>query len=175
MATFNDLAVELQEAIWTLVLPTRGVHWIEVEGIPHEPAYLRESIRMTQWHQDHFGHIPETYDDAWERQEHPEYYDRAMAKHVKGDDSGAFFRRLFTTVPALLGCGGLADPDCAAPGGHTQLPGDLADEVAYMRRCRQLSTYTQIATMLSTCRLSRVVAQWRIRRRPVAYPRYYGH
>ena len=38
MAIFNDLAVELQEAIWELALPTsRGVHWIEVEGIPQDP------------------------------------------------------------------------------------------------------------------------------------------
>jgi hypothetical protein len=49
MAIFNDLAIELQEAIWELVLPTsRGVHWIEVEGIPQEPEYVRESIRITQ-------------------------------------------------------------------------------------------------------------------------------
>jgi hypothetical protein len=40
MPVFNDLAIELQEAIWKLVLPTsssRGVHWVEVEGVPHEP------------------------------------------------------------------------------------------------------------------------------------------
>ncbi|KAJ8111288.1 hypothetical protein OPT61_g6081 [Boeremia exigua] len=50
MAIFNDLAIELQEAIWELVLPvSRGVHWIEVEGIPHDPEFIRDSIRMTQY------------------------------------------------------------------------------------------------------------------------------
>lgn len=48
MAIFNDLAVELQEAIWKLVLPaSRGVHWIEIDGIPHKPDFIRDSIRMT--------------------------------------------------------------------------------------------------------------------------------
>lgn len=28
MANFNELAVELQEAIWELVLPHRGMHWL---------------------------------------------------------------------------------------------------------------------------------------------------
>jgi hypothetical protein len=49
MATFSDLAVELQETIWELALPTaRGVHWIEVEGIPQDPEFVRDSIRITQ-------------------------------------------------------------------------------------------------------------------------------
>lgn len=59
MAIFNDLAVELQEAIWELVLPTsRGVHWIEVEGIPHDPEFIRDIIRMIQACK--FDRIPET-------------------------------------------------------------------------------------------------------------------
>lgn len=99
MATFNDLAIELQEAIWTLVLPTRGIHWVEVEGIPHEPALVRESISMTEWH--HFEHIPETHEDAWDiRQDHPRFQERA---YPEGDYSSPFFRRLFTTVPNVFG------------------------------------------------------------------------
>jgi hypothetical protein len=35
----------------------------------------------------------------------------------------------------------------------------LADEIAETYRCRQLSTYTQITTLLSVCRLSRNVVQ----------------
>ena len=49
MAIFNDLAVELQEAIWKLVVPaSRGVHWVEIDSIPHKPDFIRDSIRMTQ-------------------------------------------------------------------------------------------------------------------------------
>lgn len=144
-----------------LVLPNRGMHWVEVEGIPHEPAYIRESISMTEWH--NFESIPETDESAWfTRQDHPGYDERAEAKYAKGDDSGAFFRRLFTTVPAVFGRVGLGDAGGATPEGQKQLASDLADEVAYTQRCRQLSTYTQIATMLSTCRLSRLVALQRI-------------
>lgn len=161
MATFNDLAVELQEAIWTLVLPARGIHWIEVEGIPHESAFIRESISMTEWFK--FEHVPETDAEAWDiRQDWPGYCERATAKSDKDDDSGAFFRRLFTTVPAVFGRGGDATPAGGLHKLKQQLTGDLADEVAYARRCRQLSTYTQMATLLSVCRLSRLVAQQRI-------------
>ncbi|KAL1871924.1 hypothetical protein Daus18300_004558 [Diaporthe australafricana] len=161
MAKFNDLAVELQEAIWDLVLPqTRGVHWIEVEGIPHEPHFIRDSIRMAQWHK--FDRMPETHDDVHHtRQLHPNFTKRAKAKT---DESGPFFRHLLTTVPAVFGQPGPDDDDGDA-GQHDskQLPYDRADEISYTRRCRQLSTYTQISTLLSTCRLSRLVAQQRIR------------
>ena len=48
MAIFSDLAIELQEAIWKLVLPaSRGVHWVEIDGIPHKLDFIRDSIRMT--------------------------------------------------------------------------------------------------------------------------------
>lgn len=152
MAIFNDLAVELQEAIWTLVLPARGIHWIEVEGIPHEPAFVRESISMTEWF--NFDHAPETH-DAWDiRQDWPGYHDRAEAKYNRHEYSGAFFRRLFTTVPAVFGRDGESDSAAAASADD--------GEVAYLRRCRQVSTYTQMATLLSVCRLSRLVAQRRI-------------
>lgn len=157
MAKFNDLAVELQEAIWELVLPhTRGVHWIEVEGIPHEPEFVRDSIRMTQWHK--FDRIPETRDAVYyAQQRHPRFSERAEAKT---DESGPFFRHLLTTVPAVFGRPGPDDDD---DDGSKQLPYDRADEIAYTRRCRQLSTYTQVSTLLSTCRLSRLVAQQHMR------------
>ncbi|KAL1603298.1 hypothetical protein SLS59_004394 [Nothophoma quercina] len=77
MAIFNDLAIELQEAIWELVLPaSRGVHWVEVEGIPHDPEFIRDSIRLTQWHK--FDRIPKTHSDVfYARQEDPEFNRRA--------------------------------------------------------------------------------------------------
>lgn len=159
MATFNDLAVELQEAIWELVLPTsRGVHWIEVEGIPHEPKFVRDSIRMTQWYK--FDRIPETKQDVWNsRQDNPEWDERAAEKK---EESGPFFQHLLTTVPAVFGLSGSGD-DVLGKEDSEQLQHDRADEIAYTRRCRQLSTYTQITTLLSTCRLSRHVTEQRIR------------
>lgn len=158
MAIFNDLAVELQEAIWELAFPTsRGVHWIEVEGIPHEPEYVRDSIRMTQWCR--FDRIPEAKTDVFDsRQINPEFNKRAR---TKDHESGPFFRHLLTTVPAIVGRSG-PDPDVLGQEDGEQLQRDQADEIAYTRRCRQLSTYTQITTLLSTCRLSRHVAQQRI-------------
>lgn len=157
MAKFTDLAAELQEAIWELVLPqARGVHWVEVEGIPHEPDFVRESIRMTNWHK--FDRIPETHDAVYyASQRHPRFSKRAGEKK---EESGPFFRKLLTTVPAVFGRAG---PDGDGSDGSMQLPFDRDDEVAYTRRCRQLSTYTQITTLLSTCRLSRLVANQRIR------------
>jgi hypothetical protein len=48
MESFNHLSVSIQCAIWELGLPaSRGVHWIEVEGIPHHPEFVRDSIRLT--------------------------------------------------------------------------------------------------------------------------------
>jgi len=153
MAIFNDLATELQEVIWELVLPTsRGVHWIEVEGIPHDAEFVRDSIRLTQWHK--FDRIPETHKDVFNiRQENPEWNQRAATKE---EESGPFFRQLLTTVPAVFGWSG-SDED------SEELQSDLANEIAYTRRCRRLSTYYQIATLLSLCRLSRFIAQRYIR------------
>lgn len=146
MAIFNDLAIELQEAIWGLVLPTsRGVHWIEVEGIPQAPDFIRDSIRMTQACK--FDRIPETDSDVYySRQFNPEFQKRCEAAH----ESSAFFRFLLTTVPAAIG-----QSESIRSG---NLESELADEIAYTNRCRRLSTYSQIATLLSLCRLSRSIA-----------------
>lgn len=158
MAIFSDLAVELQETIWRLVLPaSRGMHWIEVEGIPHEPDFVRESIRMTKWF--NFDRMPEGKDDifgTW--QVHPDFMARLNEKE---DESSFFFQRLLTTVPAVFGSSGPST---------SQLENERADEIAYTRRCRQLSTYTQIATLLSTCRLSRYIAQQHIKRQKYTWP-----
>ena len=147
MAIFNDLAIELQEAIWEMVLPAfRGVHWIEVEGIPQDAGFVRDSIRMTKWYK--FDRMPETYSDVrYNRDLNCDFSDRASEAK---QDSSPFFRYLLTTVPAVMGKSDLA--------GNKELESGLADEIAYTSRCRQLSTYYQIATLLSLCRLSRMIA-----------------
>lgn len=127
--------------------------------MPHEPDLIRDSIRMTESHK--FDRIPATHDGVLQaRRIHPHFKARRQATT---DESGPFFRHLITTVPAIFGRQG-PDEDDGAPGQHASkhLPYDLDDEIAYTRRCRKLSTYTQITTLLSTCRLSRLVAQRRI-------------
>lgn len=140
MAIFNDLAIELQEAIWEMVLPAfRGVHWIEVEGIPQDAGFVRDSIRMTKWYK--FDRMPETYSDVrYNRDLNCDFSDRASEAK---QDSSPFFRYLLTTVPAVMGKSDLA--------GNKELESGLADEIAYTSRCWQLSTYYQIATLLSLC------------------------
>lgn len=152
MAVFNDLAIELQEAIWELVLPaSRGVHWVEVEGIPHDPEFIRDSIRLTQWYK--FDRIPETHSDVfYARQENPEFNRRAAESK---QESSPFFRFLLTTVPAVFGRSGSNNNEDLQP--------DLANEIAHTYRCRRLSTYYQITTLLSVCRLSRTIAKRYIR------------
>lgn len=147
MAIFNDLAVELQEAIWKLVLPaSRGVHWVEIDGIPHKRDFIRDSIRMTQ--QCEFDRMPEK-DIYHIRHTNPEFDDRVMANPT--ELSSPFFRHLLTTVPAVFGRSGPEEDS-------EMLQNNLADEIAYASRCRQLSTYSQITALLSVCRLSRIIA-----------------
>jgi hypothetical protein len=147
MATFNDLAVELQETIWKLVLPvSRGVHWIEIDGIPHKPDFTRDSIRMTQ--QCEFDLIPEK-NVYYLRGTNPEFNNRVRAN--PDELSSPFFRHLLTTVPAVFGQSGPEEDS-------KTLRSDIFDEIAYVSRCRQLSNYTQITALLSVCRLSRTIA-----------------
>lgn len=156
MAIFGDLAIELQEAIWKLVLPTsRGVHWVEVEGIPQEADFIRDSIRMTQWCR--FDRMPASHSDVYHsRQLNPEFSRRAEATQK---DSSPFFSHLLTTLPAAI------EPSEGT--GNEQLESDqtddLADEITFTSRCRQLSTYYQVSTLLSLCRLSRSIALQYIR------------
>lgn len=153
MATFNDLAIELQEIIWHLVLPYRGMHWVEIEGLPHAAAYVRDSVRITRGY--HFGdNLPETGRELLNLEQVEEEHARRRHKTENLDNSGRFFRSLVPTVPSIWGKAGP---------GEDQDMDDFAKEVAYTRRCRQLSTYTQVTTLLSTCRLSRLVAQKYIR------------
>lgn len=138
MTTFNDLAVELQETIWKLVLPvSRGVHWIEIDGIPHKPDFTRDSIRMTQQYE--FDLIPEK-NVYYLRGTNPEFNNRVRAN--PDELSSPFFRHLLTTVPAVFGQSGPEEDS-------KTLRSDIFDEIAYVSRCRQLSTYTQITALLS--------------------------
>lgn len=156
MAGFNDLAIELQTAIWRLVLPYRGVHWVEIEGILHDASYVRDSIRFTrEAHPD--GELPEGYIQelrslpiskgqlarmmaAWEADRH-------------STRIGLFFQSLIPVVPSVWGAAGPGDED-----GDGELPEQLAEDIAHTRRCRQLSTYTQVSALLQTCWLSRHIA-----------------
>jgi hypothetical protein len=52
------------------------VHWVEVEGIPHDPEPIRDSIHMTQWYR--FDRMPETFNQiSDERNSNPEFRARA--------------------------------------------------------------------------------------------------
>lgn len=128
------------------MLPTsRGVHRIEVEGIPQDPEFIRDSIRMTQVCM--FDRMPETDEDvSYSRRFNPEFQKRYEAAH----ESSGVFRFLLTTVPAAIGQSESTK--------SRNLESELADEIAYTNRCRRLSIYSQIATLLSLCRLSRFTA-----------------
>lgn len=154
MSTFNDLAIELQMAIWELVLPDHGMHWLEIEGLVHEASHVRDSIRFThQRFPD--GNLPETTEDFYRLPMSDEQRTRMedYRRFSSGTGQGLFFKSLVAVVPSVWGEAG---PEKEHSDGD--LPEQIAEEVAYTRRCRQLSTYTQVATLLSTCSLSRSIA-----------------
>ncbi|KAJ4415011.1 hypothetical protein N0V82_007593 [Gnomoniopsis sp. IMI 355080] len=170
MANFNDLAIELQLAIWKLVLPYRGVHWVEIEGRPHEPRYIHEALRFTH-ERCPDGNLPDNYVDLgrlkmaheqWElSRDHKHYrwhYDRP---------TGLFFQYLVPVPPSVYGAAGPTEEE-----GAGDPPKWVAEELAYTRRCRELSIYTRVTTLLSTCSLSRSVACEYIQE---YYPKYYPH
>lgn len=154
MAKFNDLATELQIAIWELVLPYRGMHWVEIEGFAHEASYVRDSLRITRDYG--FGdNVPEALHDLWFLEWSEEQMERRRQKSHADDYSGSFFRKLVPVVPAVWGRPGPGiDQHHLVDGGTSE----IAKEVAYTRRCRQLSVYTLVTTLLSTCHLSRAIA-----------------
>lgn len=147
MATFNSLATELQVAIWQLVLPYRGIHWVDIEGQVHDQPYLRDSIRFTrQYFPD--GNLPDVSISSVPRREEHLARFRDTWK-----PPGMFFERLVPVVPSVWGSAGPGDD--LRDRGMTE---ELAVKVSHERRCRQLSTYTQVAALLATCRLSRTIA-----------------
>lgn len=158
MANFSDLATELQIAIWQLALPYRGMHWIEIEGLVHEASYIRDSLRITREYG--FGdNVPEStralWNCLWRRPRHAEDWERAKRKSDVDDYSGRFFSKLLAVVPAVWGSPGPSDDQQSLDDGVTS---QVAKELAHTRRCRELSTYTVVATLLSTCQLSRAIA-----------------
>lgn len=158
MANFNDLAIELQIAIWQLVLPYRGVHWVEIEGIVHDAPYVRDSIRFTR-HSYSDGRLPEvSINDFWSLPKCEEQKARFMAARAtkpngNGQCPGLFFQSFLPVVPSVWGAAGPGDQD-----GDGEVTEEVDEEMAYTRRCRQLSTYTQVTVLLETCRVSRDVA-----------------
>jgi|SRR5690242_7836377 len=160
MAVFKDLAAEIQEIIRKLVLPaSRGVHWVEVDGIPHEPEFIRDSIRLTGWYK--FDRMPEAHSDIYHvRVANPGFDIRVRANKTE-EESSPFFRHLLTNVSAVFE---QSEPD----EDFEKLQSDLADEIAYTSRCRQLSTYSQFAALVTVCRLSRSIARQYIQNNSIA-------
>lgn len=161
MAIFNDLAVELQTAIWQLVLPYRGVHWVEIEGPVHDAPYVRDSIRFVRESYPD-GKLPECSIQRFWGWSLPKCEGQRAryraAREARQDPKsapcpGLFFLNLVPVVPSVWGEAGPGDEY-----GDGETSEELAEEVAYTRRCRQLSTYTQVAALLQTCFLSRHIA-----------------
>ena len=145
MARFSDLPFELQTDIWTLVLPHRGgIHWVEFEGLPHASHIINKSLEWT----DHlFGKEPKSWDDSRAGIRNFEY--RKYSRDHLGPSS-SFFQYLYATVPSVYGKSKGLREDMLAQ--------DMLDEIAATQRCRQLSTYTQVTTLLSICQTSRLAA-----------------
>lgn len=154
MLAFTDLAIELQIAIWQYVLPHRGIHWLEFEGRAHEAPYVRDTLRFTR-HRFPDGNLPEHLQEFRRSpmsNEHRARYEAEREKTVR-QWHGPFFQYTKPVTPSVWGQEG---PDKEYSDGD--LPEEVAEEVAYTRRCRQLSSYTQVATLLTTCHLSRTIA-----------------
>lgn len=186
MARFSDLPLELQTTIWTLVLPHRGgVQWIEFEGFPQPSHIINTSLK---WTQDCFDdQEPDIDTIVGVRARNAEYrkyfvglgsgshffkYLYVVVPSVYGKSKkpgiGRVGKRssiegwptqlsnclikliqpLITFFSAIITSGSQKDV----------LTQDVLDEIAETRRCRQLSTYTQVATLLSTCQTSRLTA-----------------
>lgn len=163
MARFYNLPFELQTDIWNLVLPQQGgVHWVEFEGFPHSAHVINKSL---EWAHDLFDDKePEAHENSIARYDNNEY-----KKHCNGlDQSSLFFQYLYAIVPSVSGKSKGLREDL--------LTQDVLDEIVATQRCRQLSTYTQVATLLSTCQTSRLAALDYLRKviPNVAWPLYRG-
>ncbi|EPE35824.1 hypothetical protein GLAREA_05162 [Glarea lozoyensis ATCC 20868] len=153
MAIFDELPLELQESIWKLVIPSHGgIHWIDVEGFPRSTAAILRTLARVKHHFDDKerdsisirGPSPVVVDD-WE------YWCYVRDKVERGDPSTPFFDHLYPIVPSVWGRAGPGPKEL-------DIIQDFSDEVAAVGRCRQLSTYTQISSLLSTCKSSRWTA-----------------
>ena len=149
MASFSDLPFELQTDIWTLVLPYQGgVHWVEFEGVPHPTHLVKKSL---EWTHSLFGDKePGDSENQIAQYDHPEYNDYCLKIGDSQGQSSMFFHYLYTSVPSVYG-------KSKGPQ-ENELTQDVLDEIAATRRCRNLSTYSQVSTLLMTCQTSRVAA-----------------
>jgi hypothetical protein len=153
MARFSDLPFELQTDIWALVLPHRGgVHWVELEGIPHPSHIVNKSL---EWTHDLFdGREPDNHENIMAGVNNKEYKEHRIGL----DQSSLFFESLYAIVPSVFG------KDRRSSCREDVLAQDVLDEIADTQRCRQLSTYTQVATLLMVCQTSRLAALEYLRR-----------
>jgi len=163
MARFSDLPFELQTDIWNLALPHQGgIHWVEFEGFPHPSHVINKSL---QWNHDLFD------DKEPDNHKHSitQYHNREYNNYCHDlNQSSLFFQYLYPIAPSVYGKStGLQKDE------PTQ---DVLDEIVATKRCRQLSTYTQVATLLSTCQTSRITALAYLEKMiyNAAYPVYRG-
>lgn len=154
MARFNDLPIEIQTQIWELVLPYRGgMHWVEFEGVPRSPEAIRESLERTRILFDNNELRIKNRGTVWKS----EGWRKHFWKRLEDEDFGTpFFDYIYTIVPSVWGSS--RDTELDLTDRADTLPQEVVDEIVRTRRCRQLSTYTQIATLLLTCRISRLTA-----------------
>lgn len=151
MAGFSDLPFELQTEIFMLALPPRGgVHWVELEGRPLPYDDVRKGLHHARELFDpkpQPGHLLHAHvmGKDYGYQAHTDW------KEEHGDRSTTFFQHVYYTVPSVWG----QSKGPAQIGLEDELAPEIVDEILDTRRCRQLSTYTQVAALLSTCRSSR--------------------
>jgi hypothetical protein len=148
MAIFDDLPVELQESIWELVFPRYGgIHWVDIEGFPLSTEAIHKTLARVLIH---FNDVEPAWLSSWGGDRSPKeseiYWDYVYEKKHRDDFSTPHFEELYPIVPSVWGRAG--------PKGLV-IDQDRTKEVIDVRRCRQLSTYTQIASLLSTCTSSR--------------------
>lgn len=155
MARFTDLPVEIQTDIWELVLPYRGgVHWVEFEGFPHPPGYIKNSLEITRKLYGDSDQEPTLIEDCDIKAKKRLYFQYCFENRHTIDGISRFFQYLYPIVPSVWGQSGRPAP----LGEEDTLSQEFLDEIAKTRCCRQLSTYTQVTTLLSTCHISRLVA-----------------
>jgi len=127
-----------------MVLPScGGVHWVEFEGFPHESHIIKESL---QWTHDLFNDREPTVREY----NYGNWSHEGFVRFCESlNQSSQFFKYLYTIVPSVYG---------KSREGQDELTQEIRTEIASTRRCRQLSTYSQVATLLSTCQTSRLAA-----------------
>jgi hypothetical protein len=148
MAIFDELPVELQESIWELVFPRYGgIHWIDIEGFPRSTEAIQETLARVQFH---YNDVERSCLSNCICESSPKelkiYWKYIYGKRDRGDFSTPYFEHLYPIVPSVWGRAGPKD---------LLIDHDLTKEVIDVRRCRKLSMYTQIASLLSTCTSSR--------------------